>query len=183
VGSFLTALVLEAARSGLTFYLASMPTFSLVYGTFATVPILLVWIYTTWVVVLLGAVLVASWPALVNDASDGEEEQAGRGFALALACLRLLQQARLQSSVGWDVSRLAQQLGAQPWEVDEVLGLLQQLDWVGRLNEDGNPRYVLLVDLVSTRAAPLIDQLLLADTPHSQAVWARWKDWRLAELV
>ena len=64
-----------------------------------------------------------------------------------------------------------------------MLGLLQQLDWVGRLNEDGNPRYVLLVDLASTQAAPLIDQLLLADTPHSQAVWARCKDWRLAELV
>jgi membrane protein len=183
LGSFFTALVLEAARSGLTFYLASMPTFSLVYGTFATVPILLVWIYTTWVVVLLGAVLVASWPALVNDASDGQQDQAGRGFALALACLRLLQQARLQSAGGWDVPRLAQQIGAPPWEVEEVLALLQQLDWVGCLNEDGIPRYVLLVDLASTQAAPLIDQLLLADTAHSQGVWARCKDWRLAELV
>jgi membrane protein len=160
-----------------------MPTFSLIYGTFATVPILLVWIYTTWVVVLLGAVLVASWPALVNESLDGFVDQAGRGFALALGCLRLLQQARLKSEGGGNVPRLAQQLGAQPWEVDEVLALLQQLDWVGRLNEDGSPRYVLLVDLVSTRAAPLIDQLLLADTPHSQAVWARCKDWRLAELV
>jgi len=40
-----------------------------------------------------------------------------------------------------------------------------------------------LIDLASTQAAPLIDHLLLADTPHSQAVWARWKDWRLAEMV
>ena len=183
VGSFFTALVLEAARSGLTFYLASMPTFSLVYGTFATVPILLVWIYTTWVVVLLGAVLVASWPALVNDSSSAYEEQAGRGFTLALGCLRLLEQARLQSAGGWDVPRLAQQLGAEAWEVDQVLGLLQQLDWVGRLSEDDSPRYVLLIDMATTRAAPLINQLLLADTAHTQAVWSRWQDWRLAELV
>ena len=183
VGSFFTALVLEAARSGLTFYLASMPTFSLVYGTFATVPILLVWIYTTWVVVLLGAVLVASWPALVNDSSSADEEQAGRGFTLALGCLRLLEQARLQSAGGWDVPRLAQQLGAEAWEVDQVLGLLQQLDWVGRLSEDDSPRYALLIDMATTRAAPLINQLLLADTAHTQAVWSRWQDWRLAELV
>ena len=183
LGSFFTALVLEAARSGLTFYLASMPTFSLVYGTFATVPILLVWIYTTWVVVLLGAVLVASWPALSNDSLDGYEDQAGRGFTLALGCLRLLQQARLQSAGGLDVPRLAKQLSVESWEVDEVLDLLTQLDWVGRLSEDNSPRYVLLIDLASTQAAPLIDHLLLADTPHSQAVWARWKDWRLAELV
>ena len=183
VVSFFTALVLEAARSGLTFYLASMPTFSLIYGTFATVPILLVWIYTTWVVVLLGAVLVASWPALVNDASAGDENQAGRGFALALACLRLLQQARLESAGGWDVPRLAQQLGAETWEVEEVLALLQTLDWVGRLNEDGSPRYVLLIDTATTRAAPLMNQLLLNDNAQTQAVWARWKDWRLAELL
>jgi membrane protein len=183
LGSFFTALVLEAARSGLTFYLASMPTFSLVYGTFATVPILLVWIYTTWVVVLLGAVLVASWPALSNDSLDGYEDQAGRGFTLALGCLRLLQQARLQSAGGLDVPRLAKQLGVESWEVDEVLDLLTQLDWVGHLSEDNSPRYVLLIDLASTQAAPLIDHLLLADTPHSQAVWARWKDWRLAEMV
>ena len=183
VGSFFTALVLEAARSGLTFYLASMPTFSLVYGTFATVPILLVWIYTTWVVVLLGAVLVASWPALVNDSSSADEEQAGRGFPLALGCLRLLEQARLQSAGGRDVPRLAQQLGAEAWEVDQVLGLLQQLDWVGRLSEDDSPRYALLIDMATTRAAPLINQLLLADTAHTQAVWSRWQDWRLAELV
>ena len=183
LGSFFTALVLEAARSGLTFYLASMPTFSLVYGTFATVPILLVWIYTTWVVVLLGAVLVASWPALSNDSLDGYEDQAGRGFTLALGCLRLLQQARLQSAGGLDVPRLAKQLSVESWEVDEVLDLLTQLDWVGRLSEDNSPRYVLLIDLASTQASPLIDHLLLADTPHSQAVWARWKDWRLAEMV
>ena len=89
LGSFFTALVLEAARSGLTFYLASMPTFSLVYGTFATVPILLVWIYTTWVVVLLGAVLVASWPALSNDSLDGSfSSRSYELYAISHNCFR-----------------------------------------------------------------------------------------------
>jgi membrane protein len=183
LGSFGTALVLQAARNGLTIYLASMPTFSLIYGTFATVPILLVWVYTTWVVVLLGAVVVASWPALANDSLDDREDQSGRGFALALGCLRLLQQARLQSAGGCGEQRLAQQLNAGLWEIQDALELLVQLDWVGRLSEDNSPRYVLLIDLETTQAAPLIDQLLLADTPNSQAVWARWKDWRLGELV
>jgi len=183
LGSFFTALVLEAARSGLTFYLASMPTFSLVYGTFATVPILLVWIYTTWVVVLLGAVLVASWPALSNDSLDGYEDQAGRGFTLALGCLRLLQQARLQSAGGLGLDGLSQPLQADPWQLQEVLDTLVQLDWVGVLNEPQAPRYALLIDLASTRAAPLINQLLLADTEHTQALWSRWKNWHLAELI
>ena len=183
LGSFFTALVLEAARSGLTFYLASMPTFSLIYGTFATVPILLVWVYTTWVVVLLGAVLVASWPSLTQGLSDAHERHAGQSFALALGCLRLLQQARVQSAGGVDVLGLAKVLGADPWQVQEVLDALVQLDWVGVLNEPQASRYALLVDLASTRAAPLMNRLLLADTVHTQALWSRWQDWHLAELI
>ena len=183
VGSFVTALVLEGARSVLAWYLASMPTFSLIYGTFATVPILLVWIYTAWVVVLFGAVLVASWPSLSQGLSDAHDSHAGQSFALSLGCLRLLQQARLQSAGGLGLDGLAQPLQADPWQVQEVLDTLVQLDWVGVLNEPHDPRYALLIDLASTRAAPLMNQLLLNDNAQTQAVWARWKDWCVAELV
>ncbi|MEN9689127.1 MAG: hypothetical protein RI998_1124 [Pseudomonadota bacterium] len=184
VGSFITTVVLEMARAVLTYYLASMPTFSLVYGAFATVPILLVWIYTTWVVVLLGAVLVASWPSLIHDTPDHHESQAGRSFALALACLRWLQQARSHSSVGQDALGLAKRLRADVEWVEEVLATLVQLEWVGQLSEQGRvPRYVLLIDLTSTKAAPLMARLLLTEQPDTQAVWSRWQDWPLSELT
>lgn len=185
VGSLVTAVVLEAARGVLTFYLSSMSTFSLVYGAFATVPILLVWIYTTWVVVLLGALLVASWPSLMQALPDHAETQAGQGFAVALGCLRLLLQARSQSSVGLDAQALAKQLRADLDLVEQVLATLVQLDWVGQLSEPAAtlPRYVLLIELAHTPAAPLMAQWLLSDHPQTQAVWARWQDWRLADLI
>ncbi len=184
VGSFVTALVLEIARSVLTFYLASMPTFSLVYGAFATVPILLVWIYTTWVVVLLGAVLVASWPGLMQDVSDAADSPSGQGFSIALGCIRLLLLARSQSHKGLDAQGLASSLRVDLDMVEQVLETLLQLDWVGQLNEAGRvPRYVLLIDLESTLAAPLMAQLLLPDNADTQRVWVRWRDWRLSDLV
>jgi membrane protein len=147
LGSLGTALLLQAARSGLALYLSSMPTFSLIYGTFATVPILLVWVYTTWVVVLLGAVVVASWPELAQDLLVPDKPLATQGMALGLGCMRLLHQARAQSAGGMAAARLAQQLNADLIEVEKVLGLLSQLDWVGVLNEPQAPRYVLLIDL------------------------------------
>ena len=43
-------------------YLASFQSYTLVYGTFATVPIFLVWLYLSWAVVLLGALVAATLP-------------------------------------------------------------------------------------------------------------------------
>jgi membrane protein len=108
---------------------------------------LLVWVYTTWVVVLLGAVVVASWPALAQELFASDQPAAAQGGALGLRCMRLLQQARAHSAGGLAAASLAQQLNADPVEVEKVLGLLLQLDWVGVLNEHPAPRYVLLIDL------------------------------------
>ena len=65
VGAVFAALGVEVAKSLLAWYVAKVPTYSMVYGTFATVPILLVWLYVLWVLVLLGAVVTAYMPSLL----------------------------------------------------------------------------------------------------------------------
>jgi membrane protein len=55
-GGIFVAVALEIAQRLLAYYLKTVPTYSVIYGAFATVPILLVWIYLMWVIVLLGAV-------------------------------------------------------------------------------------------------------------------------------
>ena len=51
--------------------------------------------------------------------------------------------------------------------------MLQQFDWVGRLDESHDPRLVLLCDPARTPAQPLIAQLLLEPSPASRALWQR----------
>ena len=52
----------EVMKHGFGFYVAQFPTYTVVYGAFAAVPIFLLWIYLSWLIIICGAVLVAALP-------------------------------------------------------------------------------------------------------------------------
>ncbi len=60
IGGVVSALAFAAMSRGFAMYITHFPTYKLVYGAFASVPIFLLWIYLSWLTVLLGAVLTAS---------------------------------------------------------------------------------------------------------------------------
>jgi membrane protein len=60
LGAFFAAIFLEVAKKVLTIYLVKMPAYSMIYGAFATVPVLLIWTYLAWLIVLMGAEIAAS---------------------------------------------------------------------------------------------------------------------------
>jgi len=59
-GAALSALMFELAKAGFVWYVTNFPTYERLYGALATVPLFLVWIYLSWVVVLLGASVSAA---------------------------------------------------------------------------------------------------------------------------
>jgi len=183
LGGVLVALGLEAAKNLLGWYLALVPTFSLVYGTFATVPIFLVWIHLVWMIVLLGAVVVACLPTLL----EGVERQGGSPgwtFQLALEVLGTLHTVQDRPERGWDTDALLARLRVDPQQLTDALVVLQTLDWVGQLAED-QARHVLLVRLQHTPLSPLLRQCLLADTPTTQLLWrsSHWHQLQVADVL
>jgi membrane protein len=160
-GGFFVAAAFELAKKALAWYVDAVPTFSAVYGAFATLPILLLWIYLGWVIVLLGAVIAAYAPSLQMRVA-ARPAVPGWRFELALAVLRLLDAARHGPQRGLSLAALGEALRADPLQLEPLVDLLAELDWVQRLDEDGSARHVLLCDPARTPLQPLIDRTLLA---------------------
>jgi membrane protein len=157
-GGVFVAAGLEVAKRVLAWYVGQVPTFSAVYGAFASLPIFLLWIYTSWVIVLWGAVIAAYAPSLSMRIARLAAAP-GHRFALALAVLDLLAQARRGDAHG---------LRVDPLQIEPAIESLVALDWVAWVAEAGAQRLVLLAEPATTPVAPLVDALLLEDSAAVQ---------------
>jgi membrane protein len=174
MGGFFVSTGMEIAKKALTLYLSKVPTYSAVYGAFATVPILLVWIYVAWVIVLLGATLTAYVPSLL---AGLPRRRSGPGwqFQLALEVLQHLDSARALPHKGLTASQLCTALRVDIQRLEPVLETLTTLDWSGQLLEEQGPdddaRFVLLVDPATAAMEPLMQSMLLPMTATTQNLW------------
>ncbi|SFB73809.1 tRNA-processing RNAse BN [Polaromonas sp. OV174] len=186
-GGLFVAAGIEIAKKILSLYLSAVPTYSLVYGAFATLPILLVWIYVSWVIVLMGAVIAAYLPSLLAGVLRRGSSH-GWSFQLALEVLQQLDQALRSPRKGMSASQLAERLQVDVLQLEPVLETLVALDWVGQLNaseESLESRYLLLADPDTTALEPLMQQLLLDKAESVKNLWekARWPALRLRDAL
>jgi membrane protein len=184
LGGVFVATCMAVGKRAMTAYFGAVPTYALVYGAFATLPIFLVWIYLSWVIILLGAVIAAYAP-LIGKRLARWPHGPGSGFHLALVVIQQLAAARDEGRRGLEADDIAEAIGIDPIQVDPVLDVLVELDWVGRLEETNGARYVLLCDPAATPAEPLIAKLLLDPAPDLEATWKRagFDTVRLGELL
>ena len=183
-GGVFVAAGFEVAKRVLGWYLGVMPSYSMVYGAFATLPIFLVWLYLGWVIVLLGAVIAAYAPSLQMRVVRLPDIPGAR-FRLGVAIVRALARARHTSAHGLSLVDLAEGLRTDPLQIEPILETLLAIDWAGRLDEAGAQRYVLLCDPAETKAAPLLAHLLLEPGMVLRSFWERagFGELMLRELI
>ena len=61
IGGLVAALLFELAKYGFTQYLLRVTPYQLIYGALAALPVFLIWIYLSWLVVLIGAYITAAF--------------------------------------------------------------------------------------------------------------------------
>jgi membrane protein len=182
MGGLFVSSCMEVAKKLLALYLSKVPTYSVMYGAFATFPILLVWIYMAWVIVLLGATLTAYVPSLL---AGMPRRRSGPGwqFQLALEVLRLLNRARSTPDKGKSIAQLCVDLQVEAQRLEPVMEKLTSMDWVGCLDEAdaAGGRFILLVEPATTALEPLVGALLLTRNGSTEKLWHK-DNWTASHL-
>jgi len=130
-GGLLAALAFEGMKHGFALYVTQFPTYRLVYGAFASVPIFLLWIYLSWVVVLFGAVTAAVLPEWRERATQVEAVP-GVQFLDALQILRVLWEAHRRGEV-ITVLRLHGIVKLPFDRIEAALHAMSAAHWTGRV--------------------------------------------------
>jgi len=141
LGGFIAGIAFEIMKRGFALYIANFPTYTLVYGAFAVIPIFLLWIYFSWVVIVLGALIAALAPdfAVLREAP---RRPSGASFAEPLALLLVLARAQ-QGPELLGLRQIAERALLTGDRAEALLERMVARGWVARSSGD---RYGLVCD-------------------------------------
>lgn len=137
VGGVVAALAFEVAKRGFGFYVRRFPTYTAVYGTFAAIPIFLLWVYLGWFITLFCAMVTAVLPD-IRSGYHFRPRFTGSDLSDALGVLARLALARERgrdSQKGYTATELARMLRRDFDTTNRLLISLEQRNWIARLDQ------------------------------------------------
>jgi membrane protein len=158
-GGLVAAIAFEIAKRVFAIFIRQFPTYAIIYGALAALPLFLLWLYLSWLITLVGALLTAALP-VVKYERWWYQPAPGGAFVDAVAVLKVLHggaaltgtalvsssQIRAHTRIGYD-------------EMTDLLERMVGAGWVGRVQaeqtvqarwglaaREGSDNWVLLVD-------------------------------------
>lgn len=147
-GGMVAGVLFELMKRGFALYIANIPAYAIVYGAFAIIPIFLVWIYLSWVVTLLGAIVTALLPDW-RVRRNARPVVPGTAFADALAVLRVLIESHDESSTV-DDREISLRTGVPYERCERVVDELEAAHWAAPV---GDHRWALVCDADHVKAS------------------------------
>ncbi|RJG00744.1 YihY family inner membrane protein [Noviherbaspirillum sedimenti] len=135
-GGFLAGVAFEIAKRLFAIYITKFPTYTVIYGAVAAIPIFLIWIYLFWMITLSGALLAAALP-VVKYERWWHQPTPGSEFVDAMAVLQVLSNARASAAsaaVDTRTIRTLTRLGFD--ESEALLSKMLEAGWVGRMRPE-----------------------------------------------
>ena len=132
IAGVLAALMFELSKRGFAIFITQFPTYKLIYGAFAAVPIFLVWIFICWCIFIAGATL-----SRLLSAPSGSSASPTPDLHLALRLVARLAQAQVEGCSIKPATLLKQVPGMTAASLEGLWQALQPLDLLAR-DENGD---------------------------------------------
>jgi membrane protein len=150
IGGVIAAVAFESMNLGFAYYIKNFPTYKLVYGAFASLPIFLLWIYLSWLMLLFGAIISAALPHWRSEHSAKKDQATQLYFALHM--LKYMDEG-LKTGEVQVLHDLSRKLRIGYEEVERILQRLSDAKMVSKLSEQGwgmvrAPEYVTVSELI-----------------------------------
>lgn len=177
-GAVASSLMFELAKQGFAYYVKHFPGQEMIYGAFATLPLFLVWIYLSWLIVLLGAEITVCLTTFNALAPRRHRAFQTERFYAAYRMLGQLYDAQL-AGAALSEKALARRERTLPYPLmSEALEALERAGWISR---DEDYRWLLTRDLNRQSVAELM-QIVPPPVPARAQVDLEEKDTRDASL-
>jgi membrane protein len=124
VGALIASILLQVAQWAFIYFQYGVNRYAAIYGALASIPVLLTWIYMTWVIVLLGAEITAAFERRNEPRAADPWALSERAVALAVA-LRLGERMAGRRGVVTPAT-LSTELGINETVLVEVLRRLER---------------------------------------------------------
>lgn len=144
IAGILTGTAWQVTQWGYVTFQVGVSKYNAIYGTFAQVPIMLVWIYISWVIVLFGAEFTY---AFQNLGAYRQERRCGELTAyaqaeLALAFLRDIERHFRKGKSAWTAKGLSQRHGVSLRQVQSIVEKLARLGYLTPVAREHGLEYV-----------------------------------------
>jgi membrane protein len=175
LGSLIAMIAVEILKIGFAVYIGAMSYYQTVYGALAVIPIFLLWMYISWMAVLLGAEVAAALPLWRIDERIGKVSAGGVRLGLSLALLAILTRAQ-RSGAALTTQALATELGVATTVIDEHMKPLAAAGFAAHTQAGSwvlawNPETATLRDLYDALDLPFAGSWLgRATTPWQRQI-------------
>jgi membrane protein len=170
VGGLVAGVLWESGGWGFAAFISSSSKYTAIYSGFAIVIIFMIWLYVSWLILLLGAQVAyyVQHPVLLSlRRGNWRLSNEGRERAAVLAVL-LIGYNYYHQLEWWTLESLSHRMKLPPFSLQPILAVLEKSGLIGE-SGDEPPTYFPARDIETIKIASIIDAVRRDETPPSLA--------------
>ncbi len=133
IGGVTAALFFELAKFSFGVYVKAVPTYQMIYGAIAVIPMFLIWVYLSWAIVLIGAQIAYSLSVFRLDDAKEKRDKHQWDFIDAYKVIAELWQAQ-KNGEGLTPAQIKRSgIRIPHLLLNEIMEILRKANWIHRV--------------------------------------------------